>query len=454
MSYIVRLLSIFSNLIPYAISQITARKRGPNPFDIRAGVKPREELDLSSFLNEAPPEVPKRFSEMGTQGDELTGGVAAPGALDGPTHIHKKVGVDASSQVDHGSTEFIYTPGAHDAPLFNFDTAASAITDTLTEIVLEQGLLEVEHETELLELAKRREVVEAALGADADLEKKLAEEARSRVKKRNALITGAQQDYKRAIEAMEKISAQMLAKKMIEGGGSSSASAVAVGVLRESGHFVDPTEEMVRSELLPDLYAAVSNSVNARNEAATLIVDGLIDDSFAASLNVFNLAASEEAARKAEMEKNYFIRVFVRLPRRAEDVAKFGMLPEGAIAVVDGRTDLQPVQVIDTTEGSTSDAVNFRTVVVGPCRVRRIDSVRDVEVRISEWLKEYNNQHTRRVLSMAGGPNSLLALWANGHRLDPNGPLLRPTGHPLDGLGGLELKPRTDWDLSIAEEEI
>jgi hypothetical protein len=74
---------------------------------------------------------------------------------------------------------------------------------------------------------------------------------------------------------------------------------VAVGVLRESGHFVDPTEEMVRSELLPDLYAAVSNSVNARNEAATLIVDGLIDDSFAASLNVFNLAASEEAARKA-----------------------------------------------------------------------------------------------------------------------------------------------------------
>jgi hypothetical protein len=211
---------------------------------------------------------------------------------------------------------------------------------------------------------------------------------------------------------------------------------------------------MVRSQFLPDLYAAVSNTVNARNEAAATIVDGLINDSFAASLNVFNLAASEEAAKKAEMEKNYFIRVFVRLPRRAEDFAKFGMLPDGAVAVVDGRTDLQPVQVIDATEGSTSDPIYFRTVVVGPCRVRRIDSVRDVEVRISEWLKEYNNQHTRRVLSMAGGPNSLLALWANGHRLDPNGPLLRPTGHPLDGLGGLELKPRTDWDLTVAEEEV
>ena len=151
MSYIVRLLSIFSNLIPYAISQITARKRGPNPFDIRAGVRPREELDLSSFLNEAPPEVPKRFSEMGTQGDELIGGVAAPGALDGPTHIHKKVGVDASSQVDHGSTEFIYRPGAHDAPLFNFDTGHN---NNKQQLKLERLLQELTHLHLLLDEAE------------------------------------------------------------------------------------------------------------------------------------------------------------------------------------------------------------------------------------------------------------------------------------------------------------
>jgi len=304
-------LSQFTNQIHFfryflLLLQITARKRGPNPFDIRAGAKPREELDLSSYLNEASPDVPKKFSDMGTQGDELIGGIAAPGLLDGPTHIHKKIGVDASSQIEHGSTEYIYRPGASDAPLFNFDAASASLTDTLTDSILGQGLLEVEHETELLDLARRREAVEAALGADAELEKKLAEDARSRVKKRTALISSAQEDYKRAIDAMEKISAQMLAKNMIEGGGSSSASALAVGILRDSGHFVDPTEEMVRSQFLPDLYAAVSNTVNARNEAAATIVDGLINDSFAASLNVFNLALSEEAAKKGRNGKELF----------------------------------------------------------------------------------------------------------------------------------------------------
>lgn len=140
----------------------------------------------------------------------------------------------------------------------------------------------------------------------------------------------------------------------------------------------------------------------------------------------------------------------MRVPRRAEDVAKNGTLPPGTRAAVDGRHDVEPVEVVDSNDGDG----DFRTVVVGPVPVARVDLVSVIETRVHEWMLQHNNRHTRRVVLMAGGPSAPLALWANNKRLPPGEPMLALKGNPLAGLSGLELRPRgIEWDVTVPEEE-
>ena len=176
----------------------------------------------------------------------------------------------------------------------------------------------------------------------------------------------------------------------------------------------------------------------------------------------------------------------MRVPRRAEDVVANGTLPPGTRSVVDGRNDVEPVEVVDTSDGDG----DFRTVVVGPVPVARVDLVSAIETRVHEWMLLHNNRHTRRVVLMAGGPTAPLTLWANNKRLPPGEPMVRAStrarardpvcarasaacapscsrlslaslrsvqlarkGNPLEGLGGLELRPRgIEWDTSVPEE--
>jgi hypothetical protein len=490
-----------------AALDVTARKRGPNAFDLRAGSAPREEVDVSSFLCEAA--APRATAEAGTQGDAIVGGDSAPGALTGPTRAHHKTGVDASAQVQHGSTRWQARPrfaGAAEsssavasasgaAPLFDFDAASDELVAGLSGRVLEQAALEVEHEAELIALARRREVVQAALDADAANARRLEEEAQQRFARRAAQKEQAAAEYARAEAALAKVSAQALARSMIEGRGG--AVPVAVAQLHGEGFFVDPAEAMVRADVLPDLYASLAAATSQRADAAG-VVDGLISDAAAAAAARLAAQHAAEAKEKAELTKNCafprrlrrhhrsqrlctphvsvcgrppltcgfplplsptcslffapadFIKVYVRVPRRPEDVEKNGTLPPGTRAIVDGRHDLEPVEVVDTSDGEG----DFRTVVVGPVPVARVDLVSAIEARVHEWVQQHNNRHTRRIVAMAGGPAAPLALWANHARLPPGEPMLARKGNPLAGLEGLELRPRgIEWDVTVPEED-
>jgi len=432
---------------------VTARKRGPNPFDIRAGLPPREELDVGAFLEEAPPPGGARATrEAGAQADEmLPPHPADPAAarLSSSAFAAKKSGVDAESQVEHGAPDWQSRPRYAEgranarAPLFDFDSASAALNDGLAGAVLEQSLLEVEHEDALLALALRREAVQAALDADAKNEARLADEARARLQRRAALKAEAEAEYARALLAMEKVAAAQLARGVVSGD-----RVAAVALLRESGHFVDPAVAMVEAQVMPGLFDALAATMERRAEAAAT-VDSLISGAAAAAAAHQAAALEEERKARAEMEKNYFIRVFVRVPRRAEDVLKFGQLPPGTLALVDARTDVEPVEIIDSS-GSDGD---FRTVVVGPVKVRRIDAVKVVEANVHDWILLHNNRHTRRIIAMAGGPGAPLQLYANGERLPPERAMLAQAGNPLVGLEGLELRPQKEWDTSVPEED-
>jgi len=475
-----------------AALDVTARKRGPNAFDLRAGSAPREEVDVSSFLSEAA--APRATAEAGTQGDAILGGDSAPGALTGPTRVHHKTGVDAAAQVQHGSTRWQARPrfaGAAEsssavasasgaAPLFDFDAAADVLVAGLSGRVLEQAALEVEHEAELISLARRREAVQAALDADAANARRLEEEAQQRLARRAAQKAEAAAEYARAEAALAKVAAQALARSMIEGRGG--AVPVAVAQLHGEGFFVDPAEAMVRADVLPDLYASLAAATSQRADAAG-VVDGLISDAAAAAAAKIAAQQAAAAKEKAEMTKNCasslpparralrshlthqqfpravffpppafadFIKVYVRVPRRPEDVEKNGTLPPGTRAVVDGRHDMEPVEVVDTSDGEG----DFRTVVVGPVPVARVDLVSAIEARVHEWVQQHSNRHTRRIMQMAGGPDAPLALWANHARLPPGEPMLARKGNPLAGLEGLELRPRgIEWDVTVPEED-
>jgi len=292
---------------------VTARKRGPNAFDFRAGSQPREEVDVSGFLVEAA--APRATAEAGSQGDAILGGDSAPGALTGATRVHHKTGVDAAAQVEHGSTRWQARPrfagvaesssdiasASGAAPLFDFDAAADALVSGLSERILEQGALEVEHERELLSLARRREAVQASLDADAANARRLEEEAAQRLARRSALKAQAQAEYARAEAALAKVAAQALARSMIEGRGG--AVPVAIGQLHGEGFFVDPAEAMVRADVLPDLYASLAAATSQRADAAAL-VDGLLTDAAAAARAKAEAEAAAAAKEKAELTKN------------------------------------------------------------------------------------------------------------------------------------------------------
>jgi hypothetical protein len=320
--------------------------------------------------------------------------------------------------------------------------------------------------------------------AHAATARRRVEGAAQRLARRSALKAQAEAEYARAEAALAKVAAQALARSMIEGRGG--AVPVAIGQLHGEGFFVDPAEAMVRADVLPDLYASLAAATSQRADAAAL-VDGLLTDAAAAARAKAEAEAAAAAKERAEMTKNCacgarraslarlrrpdpasprprprlpvssdadFIKVYVRVPRRAEDVVANGTLPPGTRSVVDGRNDVEPVEVVDTSDGDG----DFRTVVVGPVPVARVDLVSAIETRVHDWMLLHNNRHTRRVVLMAGGPTAPLTLWANNKRLPPGEPMVRTRSrartraHARERERALRARPLAHGYLSLPSD--
>ncbi len=431
--------SAFS-LAPSAATETSARVRGPQYWDVRAGVRPREALDLSAHLVEAPRGGAR--ADAGAQSDAFRPRARSPTFAERRT----KTGVDAASQVPHGSRAR-GGGGGHGGALFNFDEAVAPRVELLARDVLAQALLELSHEGDLRALADARAVATAALGADAAAARAAAAAAVAAGRGRAAALDAARASYARQVSALERVSALAMAGGAVRGAvGAAFARATA------DGHFVLPARAALVNEVLPRIYADVAarTAATAPGGAVAELLDGALVDALSGRAGRAGGAARPSSAGAAAAARRYAIRVYVRLPRSAAAVA--AEAAAGGRAAVDA-ADADAVEVID--EDAAAGGA-FRTVVVGPLRVTARDAVADVEARIAEWLRGTRSRHTRRVLALADG--RALGLFMRGARLPRADALL---GFPLEELASLELRPMASddggdaaWRTDVEEEGV
>lgn len=385
-----------------------------------------------------------------------------------PPYRAPKRGVDAETQIEAGTAEWQPrgATGAGTDVLFNFDDEVSSLIDGLSSAIIDQSEVEISHEEGLVALAARRETAQSVLDRDAAVERELENKAKAAAQRKDAVVSSAREGYNRSVAAMEKVSAAAMARSAINAGAVPGAMAT----LRSQSYFTDAARQAVEGQVLPHVYDALRANLSSR-DASGGVLDSVISDSLEAGEAAFRdrLAADEKA--RAENEKKYYIRVFVRVPRRPEDVEKNGVLPAGTLVPCDplpdnssdaddGRPATSAGSLADSArdrgvpveDAQQDDGSCMRTVVVGPVPVRKIDPVSDIEKRIHGWLLGHSNAHTRRVQAMAGGQTRPLCLYLDGARLSSSSLLL---SRPLSSLGGLELRPQGEggvWDTEVPEE--
>ena len=318
-------------LAPSAFLHTQARIRGPMYWHLRPGERPHEAVDLAAHLQEQAP--PPSCAEGETQIDHLL--PAAPE----PTWAqrHMKSGVDAASQVAHGSRARRQRSrsagggggGGSDA-LFDFDAACAPLATRVSRDVLAQALEELQREADLLALARRRGQVQGALDADA-ADAASAEAATARVAARGAeKLAAARAAYAAQQSALSKVSACAMA-----GGAVRGALAAAKARIRQQDGFVNSQALHARTVILPEAYArlaaALGDGSGGGGGGAQAAAQGLLAGAVAEALRKSrsDRAAVEAAARRAEEGKlRYAIRVFVRLPRTFADVEGERHLPK------------------------------------------------------------------------------------------------------------------------------
>lgn len=422
-------------IAPSANTETSARVRGPQYWDMRAGVRPREEIDLNAHLVEARPPGSDARVEVATQSD-----AQRPRARS-PTFAERrgKTGVDASSQVPHGLRDARRDARSSGA-LFDFDAEVAPRVELLTRDVLAQALEELSHEGDLRALASRRKVVESSLAADAEVARASAAAVRAAGVSRAATVNAARIGYARQLSALERVSAVAMS-----GGAVRGALAAAFARALADGGLVDGARATILRDVLPRVYADVGADTAAVSAggAVTDLLDRALVDALCKPASV-----ASRRAGKTPSARRFAIRVYVRLPRSAAAVASEAAA--GIPSTVDGEDD---VEVVDDV---SADGSAFRTVVVGPLRVTRSDTVGDIEARIAEWLTSTRSRHTRRVLVLAG--THPLGLYMHGDRLPRDVPLL---SFPLEELAALELRPMENetggsasWRNDIEEENV
>lgn len=427
-------------LAPSATLELTSRQRGPQPYDLRPHMKPREEMDLSAFL--IAPEEKKVMIDESTQSDSWLDRPPSPTY----ESTRSKSGIDAETQVPHGDRmpRPLDQAGPGCERLFNFDYEVAPLVETLVQHSLDQAQVELINEYELRGLTYRRQKLQGALESDENLEQQIMDRVSKVAAKRKEIVENARKNYMRQLRSLIAVSASLQARTSV-----SRAILSAMDEIRASGGFPDPVVEDLRANVLPGVYSEVEQRLEM-NAISAKLTEALLQASRERKNDLFEAFMAQERL----LNKSYSIRVFVRLPRRVEDVEKWAHVPSGWVA-----PDEDPVEVTESVErDEAGEARHYRTILVGPIRVTGKDVVSKVEALIAEWLEKCNSRHTRYLLEAAD--EAVLALHVGDRRLDTT---VRLMSMDQDDLTRLELRPirklrngkevPTEWLTDIPEED-
>jgi len=366
-----------------------ARTRGPGPFDAKPGARAHEPLDLSAFLVER--ERPRHVVEQVTQTDAFA--EAPPSAAYRPP----KTGVDAHTQVPHGSRQPLFPVPAQyvavevgrttdvggvaggtvvtthdgDVLLFNFDAEVAPIVDTVVDRTLEQAVLELSHERELAALARRKAAAAESNAADAALGATLAGTAEAAAARRAAKLAAARAKAAAETAVLAKASACSFARRVVSGG-----SAAVLRSLAERGYLRDTLREALRAQVLQPVYAALAGASTAAGSASAA-VDVAVADALSRAGAAF---AAAKAAEEAERLRKYYIRVVVVLP-----AALAKRLRTRGLAGEEGEDGEGEDDEADGVEGEGKTV----SIHIGPVPVQRDDTVEAVERAIGAWIRDY-----------------------------------------------------------------
>jgi hypothetical protein len=369
-----------------------ARTRGPGPFDAKPGARAHEPLDLSAFLVER--ERPRHVVEQVTQTDAFA---EAPPS---PAYRPLKTGVDAYTQVPHGSRQPLFPVPAHyvavevgratdvggvaggtvvttrdgDVLLFNFDAEVAPIVDTVVDRTLEQAVLELSHERELAALARRKAAAAESNAADAALAASLAGTAEAAAARRAAKLAAARAKAAAETAVLAKASACSFARRVVSGG-----SAAVLRSLSERGYLRDTLREALRAQVLQPVYAALAGASTAAGSASAA-VDGAVADALSRAGAAF---AAAKAAEEAERLRQYFIRVVAVLPAALAKRLRTRGLPDEEGEGEDGGGE------DEEAEDGVAAARKTVSIHIGPVPVQRDDTVDAVERAIGAWIRDY-----------------------------------------------------------------
>ncbi len=446
-----------------AFLQTTARLRGPQYWDLRPAALGHEVVNLSAHL------VERRVAPARATGSTQIDALTAPPPEPTWAERRMKSGVDAGSQVPHGSRAPAGGSGSRrsasrgDAPLFDFDAAVAPLVRRLARDVLAQSLVELQNEADLRALARRRGAVQGALDSDARAAEAVVARARAVNAARDAALGAARAHAAAQASALARVAACAMAGGAVRG----ALAAAKAGIWREGG-FVDTGAVHARAVTMPAVLAGVASAtdfIGGAGAVAVAAVDAVVGEALA-RVAAEGLRRAAERKRAEEALQRYNVRVLVRLPRTQADVdgeahlhKNFTLPGEDHVDVLDEET-FNPHGSFEETGHSAF----FRTVMVGPLSVLRFDTVGNVEGAIAAWLGSVNSRHVRRVLAMADG--NALALFSGGKRIPPEEELLGPN---MERLRGLELRPYipckncegtehshevASWRLDVREEPL
>jgi hypothetical protein len=370
-----------------------ARTRGPGPFDAKPGTRAHEPLDLSAFLVER--ERPRHVVEQVTQVDAFA---EAPPS---PAYRPPKTGVDAFTQVPHGSRQPLFPVPAQyvavevgrktdvggvaggtvvttrdgDVLLFNFDAEVAPIVDTVVDRTLEQAVLELSHERELAALARRKAAAAESHAADAALAASLSETAEAAAARRAAKLAAARAKAAAETAVLAKASACSFARRVVSGG-----CPALLRSLSERGYLRDTLREALRAQVLQPVYAALAGASTAAGSASAA-VDVAVADALARAGAAF---AAAKAAEETERLRKYFIRVAVVLP-----AALAKRLRARGLADEEGEGGGEEDEGAAGEDASQSAGGRTVSIHIGPVPVQREDTVDAVERAIGAWIRDY-----------------------------------------------------------------
>jgi hypothetical protein len=266
---------------------VTSRQRGPQAHHIRAGVRSKQAIDLTSCLEEAPSAVVE--VDVGAQTDTM---LRPPSPK--PYRAAKR-GVDAVTQVEHGSAEW-QVPGAAGpgtSTLFSFDLAVSSLVDSLASAVLGQAQVEAGHEGALLDAAGRREEATRMLALDEARERELEGAVAAAAATSRSRLEAARAGHGEVVAVREKIAAAAASARL-----ASESLDAGVRSVRAAGGFVDEYVQGAR-EVLASVLQGVAANAEASAGPATAVVAELVQGALVKHGEAYEARLVEEAAAAA-----------------------------------------------------------------------------------------------------------------------------------------------------------